>query len=133
MLAHIRLVWANIIEVAHREYMLSTTVPRPLCNSTGHFAAVQNAEALLCSLTLFGLPYHSFVFVHIYLPESQLSHIIIDHVRIANCACGNVPINRMFIGRTASTITFQSDRSCVGSLLRSNTPAIQRCFRRVCA
>ena len=24
----------------------------------------------------------------------------------------------MFIGRTASTITFQSDRSCVGSLLR---------------
>ena len=39
----------------------------------------------------------------------------------------------MFIGRTASTITFQSDRSCVGSLLRSNTPAIQRCFRRACA
>ena len=25
MLAHIRLVWANIIEVAHTEYMLSTT------------------------------------------------------------------------------------------------------------
>ena len=61
--------------------MLATTVPRPLCNSTGNFAAVQNAEALLCSLTLFDLPYHSFVFVHVYLPESQLSHII-DHVRI---------------------------------------------------
>ena len=62
---------------------------------------------------------HSFSFtlslLRIYPPESQLSH-----VRIANCACGNVPINRMFIGRTASTITFQSDRSCVGLLLRSN-------------